>query len=111
MVLDCRSSPQVEHQGRLATLEAAPLCMQVLTTASISPQVEHQGRLATLEAVHEAALADARDGALAQNLADQNRLTKLAADHLRALHSADELNTALRSELAEVRTLIRVDAS
>jgi hypothetical protein len=46
---------------------------------------------------------DARDGALAQNVADQNRLTKLAADHLRALHSADELNTALRSELAEVR--------
>ena len=68
-----------------------------------SPQVEHQGRLAALEAVHEAALVDARDGALAQNVADQNRLTKLAADHLRALHSADELNTALRSELAEVR--------
>jgi hypothetical protein len=82
--------------------------MQALTTARppfrrTSPQVEHQGRLAALEAVHEAALVDARDGALAQNVADQNRLTKLAADHLRALHSADELNTALRSELAEVR--------
>ena len=97
-----RTSPQVEHQGRLAALEAVHEARSPRRDPS-SPQVEHQGRLAALEAVHEAALVDARDGALAQNVADQNRLTKLAADHLRALHSADELNTALRSELAEVR--------
>ena len=71
--------------------------------AAARAKAEHAGKLAQLEARAERDVTEARDAASAAALADQNRLTKLASDHLRSLHAADELATHLKRELESLQ--------